>query len=206
MTVTPQEGDQLGATRGIAKSGTLLVLGIGLVLLVGWFAYQPYIPPIWLHDLASDISLRAAVDPDAPGPEDMRQATPHDPAVSPYICVAKVSHITWDHLYVVTSSQDLENHPALSQATWPHHDLDDMAAELKRDKRYQLLVMVKDNTVVDAELFYTFWGNLDAISQPEGFNREDAIFTAASKDGVYVVSPAADVPADACRQDEEPKG
>jgi hypothetical protein len=73
-----------------------------------------------------------------------------------------------------------------------------MADELSRDQRYQLVVLVKDNAVVDAQLFFTFWGNLDALARPEGFNRETAVFTAASRDGVYVVRPAENAPADVC--------
>lgn len=191
--------DGSSARRRFVSSGTLLILGVGLVLLVGWFAYQPYIPPIWLHDLSADIALRASVDPGAGPPEDMRQASPRDLADSPYICVAKTVHIPWDHMFVVTSAQDLRGHPALAQASWPHHDFEEMADQLKRDKRYQLLVMTKDSAVVDAQLFYTFWGNLDAIARPEGFNRAEAVFTAASKDGIYVVSPATEAPADVCR-------
>ena len=187
------------ARRRFVSSGTLLILGVGLVLLVGWFAYQPYIPPIWLHDLSADIALRASADPDAAPPEDMRQASPRGLADSPYICVANTVHIPWDHMFVVTASQDLRTHSALAQVIWPHHDFEEMADQLKRDKRYQLLVMTKDNAVVDAQLFYTFWGNLEQIARPEGFNRADAVFTAASKGGIYVVSPARDTPADVCR-------
>ncbi len=200
MTVNAEQGQSAPAPRRwYASSGTWVILGVGLVLVVGWFAYQRYIPPIWLHDFAADIALRAEADPNAKLPEDSRQASPRGLADSPYICAAKSVHIPWDHMYAVTAAQDLRTHPALSQATWPQHDFDATADELKRDTRYQLLVMVKDNSVVDAQLFYTFWGNLEPIARAEGFNREDAIFTAASKDGVYVVTPATDAPADACK-------
>ncbi len=181
------------------RSGSLTIIGVATVLLVGWFAYQPYIPPIWLHDLAADIAFRATADSKVDVPEDFRQSTPRGQAESPYICVANTVHIPWDHMYVVTSAQDLRAHPALAQVTWPHHNFADMADELKRDKRYQLLVMVKDNTVTDAQLFYTFWGDLSALAQPEGFNRENAVFAAASKDKLYIVSPAENPPADVCR-------
>jgi hypothetical protein len=177
------KGDSAAARAWYLRSGTLTVAGVAAVLLIGWFAYQPYIPPIWLHDLAQDISYRAALPPgvQAEPPADFRQVTPRGLADSPYICVTKTVHIPWDHMYVVTATQDLRAHPVLSQATWPHHNFDHMADELKTDKRYQLLVMMKDNTVTDAQLFYTFWGDLSGISQPEGYNRENAVFTAASK-------------------------
>lgn len=185
--------------RPFISSGTLVILSIGMVLLIGWFAYQPYIPPMWLHDLSADIALRAEADPNPALPEDARQASPRGLADSPYICVAKVVHKSWDHIYAVTPGQDLRSHPALSAAVWPKKDLDATVAEMARDKRYQLLVLTKDNTVVDAQLFYTFWGNLDAIARPEGFSSAEAIFTAASQNGVYVVTPAADPPTDVCR-------
>jgi hypothetical protein len=198
MLTSPLGGTRSGAERGFIKSGTLLIIGAGLVLLLGWFAYQPYIPPTWLHDLAEDISLRAAVDPNAAPPEDMRQATPRGLADSPYICPAKIIDIPWDHLYVVTASQDLRKHPVLAQASWLEQKFNDMADTLTRDKRYQLVVLVKDNAVTDAQLFYTFWAELDAIARPEGFNRASAVFTAGTKEKVYVVLPAENPPADVC--------
>jgi hypothetical protein len=186
------------APKRFVSTGTLLVLGFVAVIVLGWFAYQPYIPPVWLHSLSADIAARAEPDPNPKPVEDIRQASPHGRADTPYICVAKVANIPWDHLFVVTASQDLRAHPVLSQAQWPHHNLNKMADELSRDARYQLIVLVKDNVVSDAQLFYTFWGKLDALARPEGFNRETAIFTSASHDGIYVVSPAENAPANAC--------
>ena len=181
------------------STGTALVLGLGLVLLLGWFAYQPMIPPVWLHDLAADISLRAAADPDAPLPQDSREASPRGLADSPYICVAKIVQKPWDHIVAVTSVEDLRAHPVLTAATWPKNNLEAVIAEMAHDDRYQLFVLLKDNTVVEAEMFYTFWANLDGVARPEGYTPEQAIFTAASKNGVYIVSAPDDAPPDACR-------
>jgi hypothetical protein len=191
MNTSPSRGRFL-------STGTIFVLGFAAVIGLGLVAYQRYIPPVWLHDFGADIALRAEADPNAKLPEDSRQASPRGLADSPYICAAKVANIPWDHMFIVTASQDLRNHPVLSQAKWPHHNLTEMADELARDQRYQLVVLVKDNAVADAQLFFTFWGNLDAIARPEGFNRETAVFTAASRGGVYVVSPAENPPANVC--------
>ncbi len=196
--MTQITGPAAGRPR-VIKTGTLVVVGLFAVLLIGWFAYRPYIPPVWLHDFASDIALRASAEPNAPAPEDMRQATPHGLADSPYICVGKIVDMPWDRIVAVTNPESLRTHPVLSQATWPDKNLDDLTAQLTRDQRYQLLVLIKDNTVIDAQLFYTFWAKLDGIARPEGFAREEAIFTAASQGGVYVVSAATDVPPDACK-------
>ena len=185
--------------RRFFSTGTAVVLGIGLVLLVGWFAYQPMIPPVWLHDFAADIALRAAEDPNAALPEDARQASPRGLADSPYICAAKIIQKPWDRLVAVTSDEDLRSHPILTAAIWPKKDLESVAAEMARDSRYQLLVLLKDNTVVDAQLFFTFWANLEGVARPEGYTPEQAIFTADSKNGVYVLSEANDAPPDACR-------
>ena len=184
--------------RRFFSTGTAVVLGIGLVLLIGWFAYQPMIPPVWLHDFAADIALRAAADPNAALPEDARQASPRGLADSPYICAAKIIRKPWDRLVAVTSDENLRSHPVLTSAVWPKNDLEAVAAEMARDDRYQLLVLLKDNTVVDAQLFFTFWANLEGIARPEGFTPEQAVFTAASKNGVYVVNEANDAPPDVC--------
>ncbi|MBY0509745.1 MAG: hypothetical protein K2P94_06295 [Rhodospirillaceae bacterium] len=198
MNTSPGPRAPHDGKRRFVSTGTLLVLGFAAVIGLGLVAYQRYIPPVWLHDFGADIALRAEADPTAKVPEDMRQASPRHLAESPYICAAKVANIPWDQMFVVTASQDLRTHPVLSQAKWPHHNFADMADELSRDQRYQLVVLVKDNAVADAQLFYTFWANLDAIARPEGFNRETAVFTAASRGGVYVVAPAENAPANVC--------
>ncbi len=188
-----------GPKRRFFSTGTAVVLGLGLVLLLGWFAYQPMIPPVWLHDLAADIALRAAADPDAPLPRDSREASPRGLADSPYICVAKIVQKPWDHIVAVTSDEDLRAHPVLTAATWPKNNLEAVITEMARDDRYQILVLLKDNTVIDAEMFYTFWADLESVARPEGYTPEQAIFTAASKNGVYVVSAADDAPPESCR-------
>jgi hypothetical protein len=185
--------------RRFISTGTLVVLGIGLVLLVGWFAYKPMIPPAWLHGLAADIALRAVQESNAPPPEDMRQASPAVVADSPYICVAKIITQPWDRIVVATSKQGLGAHPVLASATWPQNNRDALAATLERDERYQVLVLIKDNAVIDSHLFYTFWANLDGIARPEGFTPAEAVFTAASKDSVYIVTQAENPPPDVCR-------
>lgn len=187
-----------GKPRSV-KTGTLVVLGLVAVIAVGWIWYRPYIPPEWLHSFASDIALRANIDPNAPTPEDMRQASPRTVAESPYICVGKVIQEPWDRIVAVTNADSLRDHAVLKQATWPKNNFNEFVDQLGRDKRYQLLVLLKDNTVEEAQLFYTFWGQLDGIARPEGFAREEAIFTADSKSGVYVVSAAVDVPPETCR-------
>ncbi len=187
------------ARRRFASTGTALVVGFVLLFVFGWFVYRPYIPPAWLRDFAADIAFRAAADPDPPPPTDTRQATPRGLADSPYICVAKVVDEPWDRFVAVAGGQDVRSHPILSGARWLSFSHEDLAAQMARDNRYQLLVLLKDNAVLDAQLFYTFWGTLDGIARPEGFTPDEAIFTAASKGGIYVVTHAADAPADACR-------
>lgn len=185
--------------RRFFSTGTALVLGLGLVFFIGWFAYQPMIPATWLHDLAADIALRAPADPNAPAPEDSRQASPRGLAASPYICMAKIIHVPWDRIVAVTTDENLRAHPVLTAAIWPKNNLAAVAAEMARDPRYQLLVLLKDKAIVDTQMFFTFWANLEGIARPEGFTPEEAIFTAASKDGTYVVTQAVDAPSDACR-------
>jgi hypothetical protein len=184
--------------RRFISTGTLLVLGLGLVLVVGWFGYKPMIPPVWLHAFGADIALRAEVDPDAPLPQDSRQASPRGLADSPYICVAKLVTQPWDRIVFVTANQDLHTYPVLTAAKWPGDAMEDVAAELAKDKRYQLIVLIKDNAVIDAQKFFTFWANLEGVARPDGFTPADAIFTATSKDGVYVVSLAENAPPEAC--------
>lgn len=196
-----QSRDDTNPGRKTLGTGTLLVLALGLVILAGWFIYRPFIPPAWLHSLASDIALRAAVDAQGPPPEeiDVREATPRGLAASPYICAAKAIAVPWDRLVVVGTGEDPRARDVLKNATWSARSLDEVSATMGRDPRYQLIVLLKDNTVVDAQMFFTFWGDLSGIARSEGFTPAEAVFTAVSKDRVYVVSRADNVSPDVCR-------
>ena len=190
---------EIAPRRRFISTGSLLVIGLGLAILLGWFGYKPMIPPAWLHDLAAEIAFRAAQEPNAPAPEDMRQASPAVVAESPYICVAKIVTQPWDRIVIATSKQGFGAHPILAAATWPLNNRDDVGASLARDERYQLVVLLKDNAVIDAQLFYTFWADLNGVARPQGYSPAEAVFTAASKDRVYIVTQAENPPPDACR-------
>lgn len=182
-----------------SNTGKFVVIGFGIFLLVGGYFYQRYIPPGWLHDFGADIAFRASADPNAPLPADSRQASPRGLADSPYICVAKIVRKPWDRIFIATSGDDLRANAALAAAKWPDDNMAALGAEMANDPRYQLIVLMNGDTVSAAEFFYTFWADLKAVARPEGFTREQAVFTAASQAGVYVVSSAAEAPADACK-------
>jgi hypothetical protein len=188
-------------TRRIPRpsNGTLAVLAFVLVLVVGWLAYRNTIPPRWLHDFGEEIAIHAAPDPNAPPPEDSRQATPRGLSSSPYICAARAIHIPWDRIEFIASKEDARGVEALVAAKWPaNKTLDAFADEVRHDPRYQGIVLLKDNRVVAAELFFTFWADLSALARPSGFTPADAVFTARVANGTYVLSVPKDVPADGC--------
>lgn len=191
--------NDVGPPAQKSNTGKFVVLGFAAVFLIGGYFYQRYIPPAWLHAFGADIALRATADPNAPVPEDSRQATPRGLADSPYICVAKTVTEPWDRMVVVTSREALRENALLTAAQWPEDNRDALAKEMADDARYQLIVLLKDNAVSEAEFFYTFWADLKALNRPEGFTRDEAVFTAASQNQLYVVTPAADAPADACK-------
>ncbi|MFN0000440.1 MAG: hypothetical protein ACKVP1_16210 [Burkholderiaceae bacterium] len=182
-----------------SNTGKFVIIGFAIFLLVGGYYYQRFIPPAWLHDFGADIALRAAADPNAPVPEDSRQASPRGLADSPYICVSKIVQVPWDHMIVATSGDALRTNAVLAAAAWPDESVEAFAAKMAQDPRFQLIVLLKGNTVSAAEFFYTFWADLKEIARPEGFTRDEAVFTSASQNGVYVVAPAADAPANACK-------
>src|SRR5436190_3142033 len=95
------------------RSGTVLVLGLGAIMAVGWFSYRLFVPPRWLHDLAGDIAYRATPDPNAPAPRDTREARPPAQPDHPYICVARLVRFPWDRMVVVPSRGDPRAEPAL---------------------------------------------------------------------------------------------
>ncbi len=183
------------------STGTLLVLAFGLFIVIGWFIYRPFIPPAWLHSFASDIALRAFVDPSAPLPDDVdvREVTPRGAVASPYICAAKAISIPWDRMVVVGANEDPRDRDVLKNATWPDQSLESVSQTMSRDERYQVIVLLKDNAVVDVQMFYTFWGDLSGIARVEGFTPAEAVFTSESKDRLYVVKQADGAPPDACR-------
>ena len=184
--------------RQAFRGGTLLIIGVGVFLLVGWIFYRQTLPPAWLHDFSEAVALHASADPNRPTPEDIRQISPRVEVDNPYICVGRVIDLSWDRIFAVTSDQDLRAHPVLPRAVWPDQPLSSYAGMLARDDRYQLLVLVDGNDVVDAQLYFTFWGDLTDIARAEGFARDQAVFTAASRGGIYVVSPALNAPVAAC--------
>lgn len=180
-------------------SGTAFVLGLAACGVVGWLLYQPYLPVAWLHAFSGEIAARAAPDPAPPPPDDVRQAQRRAPPDHPYICAADVIRVPWDRMVVVTAADDILAHPLLSAAAWGDMRREDVAAQMKSDPRYQLIVLLHEGAVTDAQLFFTFWGDLSALARPQGFGRAEAVFTAASSGGIYVAAPASDVPAGVCK-------
>ncbi len=180
-------------------SGTVFVLSLAVCALVGWLVYQPYLPVAWLHSFSGEIAVRATPDPTPPPADDVRQAQRRETPAHPFICAGDVIDVPWDRMVVVTAADDILTHPLLSEAVWGDISRDETAARMKADHRYQLIVLLKDGAVADAQLFFTFWGDISALARPEGFSRADAVFTAYSDDGIYVVSPAADVPGGVCK-------
>lgn len=187
--------------RGV-RSGTLFVFALAACMAGGWLLYQPYLPAKWLHDFSGEIAARAAPDPTPPEPEDVRQAQRRAPPDHPYICAADFIDLDWDRMIIVAGGQDISVHPTLSKVSWER--MADVAARTGEDRRYQLIVLLRGQTVVDAQLFYTFWGDLSALVRPEGYTRDEAVFTAASNDGIYYVSPAPAVPPGFCRSRKAP--
>ncbi|MDX2142813.1 MAG: hypothetical protein SFV19_05635 [Rhodospirillaceae bacterium] len=176
------------------RSGKLVVLGLALALIVGWFFYRATVPPPWMRAFGEEIATRAAADPEAPLPEDTREATPRGPVDNPLICFARAAKLPWDRVVFVTHAQaktGLADHPTLGGEAWAEAARTAAATQLAADDRYQLIVLMNAGSVVDRQLFYTFWGDLSALARPEGFTPETAIFTAASRGGRYVLAVAA---------------
>ncbi len=188
------------------SNGTWAVLTFIAVFVFGWLVYRQGIPPVWLRDFAADIALRATPDPDAPLPEDSRQATPRGLATSPYICAAGVIPVAWDKLVVVTTADEARMNAMLSNASWTGawDSAGDLANELARDARYQAVVLLKDGKVQAAELFFTFWADLKPLARAEGFAPNEAIFVAEVKKGAYVLNIPAEIPPNACPEKGSP--
>jgi len=177
------------------RRGWVLLSVIAIMLGAGWFLYRSTVPPAWLRTFASDISLRASADPGAVQPDDIREATPRGLADHPYICAARLIPLDWDRFVVGPSGSDIRNHPLLGKAQWPGDELHSLPPHMLGDPRYQLVVLLNGERVVDSALFFTFWGDLTNIARPEGFARDEAVFTAESRDRAYVISPVSPAPA-----------
>ena len=173
------------------RSGHFVVLGLAASMALGWVFYRSFVPAAWLHDFAADIALRTAPDPDAPPPRDTREATPRGLADHPYICLAHLAPFRWDRLVVVPSRADLREQPRLKTVAWTDDEPNKYWRRMKADPRYQLIVLLDGERVVANELFYTFWGDLSALARPDGFAREEAVFTAIISAGTHVLTPVA---------------
>ena len=184
--------------RKMFRSGTLLIIGLGVFLLAGWFFYRQTLPAAWLYDFSEAIAQHATPDPNPPEPEDIRQVSPRTPVEDPFICVGNVIALPWDRFFVVTSGQELQSHNTLADVNWPEPPLQHYIDLLNQDDRYQLIVLVQGDNVLDAQLYFTFWGDLSEIAGPDGYGRANAVFTSKSLGGRYIVSPALSMPVTAC--------
>ncbi|MSO97889.1 MAG: hypothetical protein EXR11_06690 [Rhodospirillaceae bacterium] len=182
------------------RSGKAVVFVITAVLVFGSYFYEKTVPPAWLRAFAADMALRAAADPNPPLPEDTRQASPRGLADNSLICMVNAMSWPWDRVVFVTHAQgkSLSTHPVLATAKWTNSTLADTQTLLSADDRYQLIVLLQGNAVLDSQIFYTFWADLSALAQPEGFGRENAIFTAESRGGRYVMATAMNATLDTC--------
>src|SRR4051812_44096232 len=161
------------------RSGTAVVVGLVAVLVLGWFSYRAFIPPAWLRSFAEDIAYRSTPEPNAPAPQDAREAKPQVAPDHPYICFARDVPFAWDRLIVVPSGRNPLTVPALADAKW--EALEDRADHMAHDPRFQLIVLLKDRQVAADAYFYTFWGDLSALGTDEGFTPATAVFTAHVK-------------------------
>ena len=178
-----------------ASSGTVVVLGLVGAFVAGWFIYRPYIPPAWLRSFAEEISYRATPDPFALPPADTREAKPRVVPDHPYICFARMVPFAWDRLIVVPSGHDPRLVAQISDAAWPAGSLDDVAARMARDPRYQLIVLLQDKHIVAQAFFYGFWGNLSALAIEGGFTPTTAVFTSVVKNATHMLTPVSPMPA-----------
>ncbi len=174
------------------RSGSAIVIGLFAVMIIGWFSYRAFIPPVWLRSFAEDISYRSTPDANASAPRDAREAKPNVVPDHPYICFAREVPFAWDQLIVVPSGRSPLTIPALSDAKW--NDLEDRAKHMADDPRFQLIVLLKDRRVVADAYFYTFWGDLSALGTDEGFTPTTAVFTAFVRDATHVLMPVSLVP------------
>jgi len=180
----------------------LAIIGLLLILTVvaGGLYYQ-FVPAPWLRNLAEDIVLRAAIS-EGQTVGTFSPLSGRESPRSPNICLSKFTPFAWDRFYVVAPFTDLQSHPSLGQFNWPVDDLDTLSKRLLNDSRYQLLVFVQQDRVVEYQHYFTLWGDLSALMRTEGFGPESAIFTALSKENQYVLMPS-DKPPESCPGDED---
>ncbi len=174
------------------QSGKVVIFFIAVGLAIASYFYVKTVPPAWLHDFGADIALRAAADPNAAEPEDSREATPRGLADNPLICATRFIPQPWDRIFFVTHEQGktLSQHVVLGKARWVDNSIGSLQSQLVADDRYQLVVLMNGDQVREVQMFFTFWADLSGLARPEGFMPSDAIFTAASLQGRYVLNVA----------------
>jgi hypothetical protein len=177
------------------QSGKVVIVFIALGLAIASYFYAKTVPPTWLHDFGADIALRAVADPNATEPEDSREASPRGLTDNPLICATRLIPQPWERIVFVTHEQGktLNQHPVLGKAQWVDNSIGSLQSQLMADDRYQLVVLMNGDQVRDAQMFFTFWADLSGLARPEGFTPDEAIFTAASLQGRYVLSVAPNV-------------
>ena len=166
----------------------IISLLLTLTVLVGVF-YSQFVPASWLRNFAEDIVLRAVI-PEGQAVGAFSPLSGRESPASPHICLAKLTPFSWDRFYVVAPFTDLRSHPSLGQLNWPVDDLDVLSRRVLDDSRYQLLVFVHQNRVVEYEHYFTLWGDLSALMRTEGFGPESAVFTAMTNRDKYILRPS----------------
>ena len=154
---------------------TFFILVFSMILLM----YKVVLGPVWVRSLAKEITMRAELSSDQINNGIVFSVMKDRPEPEmPFICMNRVANFSWDKVYFIGSVNSLDSF--FSKIDWTNIDKKKYIDRLTRDDRYQLIVFVSENKVVDHAFYFTLWADVSDLDRPQGYEKNQSVFTAES--------------------------
>ncbi len=167
-----------------------------LTAVAGWFVYDALMAPRWMRAFGLDVAARATIVSSLSNNIAFSSLKDRPDPDSPYICMSKSATFPWQRVYIVPSGGTIPEN--LTLIPWPDEDVDLHQSRLNSDDRYQLIVFVDDDQVVEYGYYFTIWADLSALGHTNGFARDEAVFSAESNGEIYRLQFVEEAPYDVC--------
>lgn len=172
-----------------------LVVGLVIAVMAGLYLFLDtrIVPQSWVRAFAEEVAYRAIWTGDYSPRETYAGANALPQPENHHVCPAGIISMDWTRMHVFSAARPLEGDVVADGWAWGAIDRAGLAARMKAEQSVQIIVLLKDDAVVDTATYFTFWGDLTALSLPQGFTPVSAVFTSYAVDKTYRIQPAYDV-------------
>jgi len=159
--------------------------------------YKAVLGPDWVRSLAREITMRAELSSEQVNNGIVFSALKDRPNPEmPFICMNRVATFSWDTVYFIKSGKSLSSF--LKKINWTDIDKKKYIDRMNRDNRYQLIVFVLENKVVDHAFYFTLWADVSGLDRSQGYQKNQAVFTAESNGYTFSLGHADSDDFDSC--------